>query len=84
MTDDSMKPGVAKGDTVEVKQIIAKSKESKQKVQVTHAGRVLKVTDDMVAIEDLIPEKVIYELPTGRNILIKEDDIVKIGSKLTE
>ncbi len=84
MSDETAKPIVAKGDTVEAKEIIAKSKESKQKVQATHAGRVVKVTDNVITIEDLVPEKTIHEAPTGRNILVKEGDKVKIGSKLTE
>ena len=71
ISDDTMKLTVAKGDTVEAKQIIGKSKESKQKIQTTHAGRVIKVTDTVVTIEDLIPEKVAYEVPAGRNILVK-------------
>lgn len=79
-----MKPTVAKGDTVEAKQIIAKSKESKQKIQATHAGRVTKVTDDVIVIEDLVAERVTFEVPAGRNILVREDDTVKIGTKLTE
>jgi DNA-directed RNA polymerase subunit beta' len=66
------------------KQIIAKSKESKQKIQATHAGRVIKITESTITIEDLVPERVTYETPTGRNILVKEGDKVKIGSKLTE
>ncbi len=84
ISDDTMKLTVAKGDTVEAKQIIGKSKESKQKIQTTHAGRVIKVTDTVVTIEDLIPEKVAYEVPAGRNILVKAGDAVKIGTKLTE
>jgi DNA-directed RNA polymerase subunit beta' len=83
-SDESMAPVIAKGDTVEVKQIIAKSKESKQKVQATHAGRVIKITENTITIEDLVPERVIYETPTGRNLRVKEGDKIKIGSKLTE
>ncbi len=83
-SDESMAPTVAKGDTVEVKQIIAKSKESKQKVQATHAGRITKITENTITIEDLVPERVIYETPTGRNLRVKEGDKIKIGSKLTE
>ena len=75
---------VKKGDNVEPKQIIAKGKDSKQKVQAVHAGRVTKVTDDIITIEDLAPEVVVYSAPAGRNILVKEGDTVKIGSKLTE
>jgi DNA-directed RNA polymerase subunit beta' len=75
---------VKKGDTVEAKQIIAKGKESKQKIQAIHAGRVTKITDDVITIEDLTPEVVEYTAPAGRNLLIKEGDTVKIGAKLTE
>lgn len=82
--DETMKPTVAKGDTVEAKQIIAKSKETKQKIQTTHAGRVIKLTDDVIVIEDLVAEKVTYEVPAGRNVLVKKGDVVKIGTKLTE
>lgn len=75
---------VKKGDNVEPKQIIAKGKDSKQKVQALHAGRVVKVTDDVITIEDLAPEVMAYIAPAGRNILVKEGDMVKIGSKLIE
>lgn len=79
-----MKPVVAKGDIVEVKTILAKSKETKQKVQSTHPGRIVKITGDMIVVEDIVPEKVQFEIPTGRNILIREGDPVKIGMKLIE
>lgn len=84
ISDETMKLTVAKGDTVEAKQIIGKSKETKQKIQSTHAGRITKVTADVITIEDLVPEQVAYEVPAGRNILVKEGDTVKIGTKLTE
>ena len=79
-----MAVSVAKGDTVEAKQIIAKSKESKTKIQTSHAGRVTKVTKDIIVLEDLIPERVNYEIPAGRNILVRAGDTVKLGTKLTE
>jgi DNA-directed RNA polymerase subunit beta' len=84
ISDESMIPSVSKGDTVEAKQIIAKSKETKSKLQVTHAGRVVKITGDVIVIEDLIPEKANYQIPAGRNILVRAGDHVKIGTKLTE
>lgn len=43
-----------------------------------------KVTDDVIVIEDLVPEVVEYSAPAGRNLRVKEGDNVKIGSKLTE
>jgi DNA-directed RNA polymerase subunit beta' len=82
--DETMRATIAKGDTVEVKQIIAKSKETKQKVQATHAGRVIKLTDDVITVEDLAVERVTFEVPAGRNILVREGDTVGIGTKLTE
>lgn len=82
--DETMKPTILKGDTVEAKQIIAKSKETKQKIQTTHSGRVVKLTDDVITIEDLVAERITFEVPAGRNILVRENDIVKIGAKLTE
>lgn len=84
ISDETMVVSVAKGDTVEARQIIAKSKETKLKIQTTHAGRVIKLTKDIITVEDLVPEQVAFEVPAGRNILVKEDDIVKIGTKLTE
>lgn len=75
---------VKKGDTVELKQIIAKWKESKQKIQAIQPGHVVKVTDDVIIIEDLVPEVVEYSAPAGRNLRVKEEDTVKIGTKLIE
>lgn len=84
ISDSSMTLMVKKGDTVEEKQIIAKSKESRQKIQATHAGRITKITDDVIVIEDLVPETVTFTIVTGRNILVKKGDTAKIGTKLTE
>ena len=44
----------------------------------------MKVTDDVIVIEDLAPEVVEYIAPAGRNLLIGEGDTVKIGQKMTE
>ncbi len=43
-----------------------------------------KLTDDVITVEDLGLERVTFEVPAGRNILVREGDTVKIGSKLTE
>lgn len=43
-----------------------------------------KVTDEIITIEDLAPEVVEYSAPAGRNLLVKENDVVKIGAKLIE
>ncbi len=82
--DPLMQATVAKGDTVEAKQQIAKFQGSRQRIQATHAGRVVRVDDNSIIIEDLVPEKVSYEIPAGRNVLVKVGDTVKTGAKLTE
>ena len=82
--DADMKAIVAKGDTVEARQMIAKMQGTRQRVQASHAGRVLRIDDNVIVIEDLVPEKITFDIPTGRNILAKEGDVVKKGSKLTE
>lgn len=84
ISDSSLAPLVKKGDMVEEKQIVAKSKESRQKIQTVQAGRVTKLTEDVIVIEDLEPEVVAYSVPAGRNLLVKEGETVKIGAKLTE
>lgn len=79
-----MKAAVSKGDTVEAKQVLAKMAGSRQRVQATHAGRVLQVTDNVIVIEDLSPEEVSYDIVAGRHLTVSKGDTVKMGSKLTE
>ena len=82
--DPMMVATVSKGDTVEVKQVIAKFTGSRNRIQATHAGRVISVTDDVITIEDLNPETRSFEIPVERNVIVSKGDTVKIGSKLTE
>jgi len=44
----------------------------------------MRVDDNVILIEDLTPERIQYEIPAGRNILVKAGDSVKTGAKLTE
>ncbi len=82
--DPLMKAIVNKGDTVAEKQVIAKFEGSRNRIQASHAGRVLSVTDDVIVIEDLIPERKTFELPAGRRVIISKGDILEVGAKLTE
>mgnify|MGYP000712853955 CR=1 FL=1 len=84
LLDETMIPTIKKGDTVEEKQIVARSKETRQKIQVTKAGIVMKIDNGVISVRDLNPEVVTYQVPHGRNVLVKEGDAVKTGMKLTE
>ncbi len=77
ITDETMSVSVKKGDTVEEKQIIARSKESKQKLSALKAGRVVKVTDTVISIEDLVPETASFEVSVKLNLLVNVGDIVE-------
>ena len=72
-----MSVSVKKGDTVEEKQIIARSKESKQKLNALKAGRVIKVTDTVISVEDLVPETASFEVSVKLNLLVNVGDIVE-------
>lgn len=43
---------------------------SRSRLQSSHAGRVISVTDDVITIEDLVPEKKTFEIPAGRNLKV--------------
>lgn len=77
ITDETMSVSVKKGDTVEEKQIIARSKESKQKLSALKAGRVVKVTDTVISIEDLVPETASFDVSVKLNLLVNVGDIVE-------
>lgn len=82
--DPMMKAVVSKGDTIEAKQVLAKFEGSRARVQSTHAGRVIQVTDDIIVIEDLDPEQKTFEIPAGRRVIVSKGDILDVGAKLTE
>lgn len=70
--EDNMNAVVNKGDIVEVKQIIAKMEGSRQRLQASHAGRVIQVTKDVIIIEDLVPEHRSFEVHAGRNLTVSK------------
>lgn len=82
--DPLMQAVVSKGDTVDAKQVLAKFKGSRARVQSTHAGRVVQVTDDVISIEDLAPEKISFEVPAGRRVIVEKGQTLYAGQKLTE
>ncbi|MDD2892040.1 MAG: DNA-directed RNA polymerase subunit beta' [Candidatus Gracilibacteria bacterium] len=84
LPDDSYAVQIKKGDKVTEKQILAKSKESKVKVTAEQEGVVVKIEDGIIYIRDEQPQTREYTVESGRNLLVREGDIVKIGDKLTE
>jgi len=67
-----------------VKQILAKSKESKVKVTAEQEGIVLKIENGVIFVRDEQPQTREYMVESGRNLLVQEGDTVYIGDKLTE
>ena len=73
-----------KGQKVEEKQILARSKESKVKVTSVKAGIVDKISGGTIFIRDEMPIAKEYIIEAGRNILLREGDRVKMGDRITE
>jgi DNA-directed RNA polymerase subunit beta' len=84
LPDDSFVPQVKKGDKVTEKQILAKSKESKIKLNAEQEGVVTKIENGVITIRDEEPQTREYTVESGRNLLVQEGNIVQIGDKLTE
>ena len=82
--DESFKSTVKVGDKVLFKQVIAKSKESKQKVNALHDGIVKKIDALCITIEDEAPRTIEYRTDASRNLVVTEGDKVRLGKKLTE
>jgi len=82
--DDSYVIQVKKGDKITEKQILAKSKESKVKVNAEQCGVVIKIENGVISIRDEEPQTREYMVESGRNLLVQEGDSVQIGDKLTE
>lgn len=84
LPDESYVAQVKKGDRVTEKQLLAKSKESKVKVNAEQGGVVAKIENGVISIRDEEPQTREYTVEAGRNLLVQEGNIVQIGDKLTE
>lgn len=84
LPDDTFTVQVKKGDKITEKQILAKSKESKIKVNSEHEGVVVKIENGIITVRDEVPRTREYTVESGRNLLVQEGDMVQIGDKLTE
>ena len=73
-----------KGEHVSEKQILAKSKESKLKVNALQEGIVDKIENGVITIRDEVPQTREYTIEAGRNLLVKEGETICIGDKINE
>lgn len=82
--EDEFESVVKVGQIVKAKQIIAKSKTDKQKLNATYAWEVIKCLDNFIEIKDT--EKRVYEyvFDLGRRILVKDSDKIKKWQKITD
>lgn len=84
ISDETMVVSVKKWDMVDEKQVIAKSKETKQKLTASRSGRVTKINEFMISIEDNDYETSSFEIPAGYTVLVSEGTTVQAWDKLTE
>ncbi len=72
------------GQTIKPKQIIARSKVDKQKINATFAWEVKKIDNNVIIIKDIEPRSVEYRFDVGKTLLVKEWDVLKKWQKITE
>ncbi len=78
-----MKPTVKLKDKVKPKMVLAKAETHKGSIKATEDGRVKKITEDQIIVESEGPVEKTHTVPQGRNVRIKNGDIVTKGQALT-
>jgi DNA-directed RNA polymerase subunit beta' len=78
-----MSPVVKKGDRVKEKHILAKAEESKAAIKAIETGVVKEVSASRVVVVSEGPVEKTYKVPLGRSVIVKDGDIVKKGTPLT-
>jgi DNA-directed RNA polymerase subunit beta' len=84
LADETFKPTVKVGDKVLFKQVIAKSKETKGKINALHDGIVKRIDGLCILIEDEAPRTIEYKVDASKNLLVTEGSKVRLGEKITE
>lgn len=82
--DDTYVVALKKGTHVEPRQALARSSEHKGKLLSEHSGIITEITKHTVIISDETPRTIDYTIDASRSLLVKEGEMVKVGSKLTE
>lgn len=72
------------GDKVLTKQVLAKSKETKAKVQATHDGIVRRIDTNIIVIEDEAPRTIEYIVDATKNLIVTTGAALRVGEKITE
>lgn len=84
LPDETFKPIVKKGDRVEERTVLARSKETKGKIVAAKGGIVDKIDKHTITIKDEAPQRITYAVEAGRNILMSKGSEVEIGDRITE
>ncbi len=82
--DNSYEISVKKGDRVQDRTVMARSKESRNRITPIREGIVEKVSDGVIVVKDVEPEVFEYVTEASRTILKSEGEVVGKGQKLTE
>lgn len=75
---------VKTGESIKVKQMLARSPETKQKILATTGGVVSKVENGIIYVSDTEAQTLEYIIPFGRKNTIQKGDKVEKGDKLCE
>ena len=84
LPDDTYDILVKRGEKVEEKKVLARSKTNKNRVLAERAGVVDRITDSVIIIRDEAPITVSYSVDASRNILVKANDHIRTGDKLVD
>jgi DNA-directed RNA polymerase subunit beta' len=74
---------VKEGEKVKVGSVLFED-EKGEKIKAKRAGTVIKVTDEQVVVECIVPKIKEYIIPPGYTLWVKDNDLVKKGDQLTE
>ncbi len=75
---------VKTGETIKVKQILARSPETKQKIFASTSGLVTKIENGIIYVADTEVQTLEYVIPFGRKTTVSKGDTVQKGDKLCE
>lgn len=82
--DESFDIAVKVGQKIKAKQILARSKTDKQKVNGVYAGEIKKIEAGVITVVDVESRVAEYKFDLWKTILVKEGQVMKKGQKITE
>ncbi|MFC1616554.1 DNA-directed RNA polymerase subunit beta', partial [Patescibacteria group bacterium] len=71
------------GDKVKTKMTIAKAENHKGSIKSTMDGKVTEITNDQICVKSIGNVEKKYPVPTGKTVIVKNNNIVKKGQALT-